>query len=114
MHTETSPQTSDPSQQTMKLINDIGRLMSKLGYALHRGMIHKKEEKAVYTHSYKCDVNSFIGTLKGNELFKARLSKYGRSVRKKLQNPQMQFIRQLKGNHDLIYLFLFIYLFLNI
>ena len=90
------------TDQTTQLINDIGRMMSKLGYALHRGMIHKKEDKAMYTYLYKCDVNSFIGTLEGNESFKARLSKYGRSVREKLQNPETQFIRQLKVNHDLI------------
>lgn len=90
------------SDQTTQLIHDIERLMHKLGYALHRGMILRKEREAMYTYTIKCDVNSFIGTLEGNETFKTRLSKYGKQVRDKLQNPETQFIKQIKIDHDLI------------
>ena len=90
------------SDQPTQLIHDIERLMTKLGYALHRGMILRKEKKAMYTFTEKCNMNSFIGTLEGNEAFKARLSKYGKQVKEKLQNTETQFIKQMKIDHDLI------------
>ena len=91
--------TSDACTQ---LINDIEVLMKNLGYAIHQGNILKKNAKAVYTFSYKCDVNTFIGTLEGNDCFRTRLIKYGDKVREKLKNPKSQLIRQLEVNYDLI------------
>ena len=85
-----------------QLINDIEILMERLGYAIHQGMVFKKNPKAVYTYTYKCDVNTFIGTLEGNEAFRSRLVKYGDKIREKLKNPKSQLIRQLDVMYDLI------------
>ena len=91
--------TSDICTQ---LINDIEAIMGQLGYALYQGMVYKKNPKATFTYTYKCDVNSFIGALEGNEAFKSRLLKYGERLRDKLKNPKSQLIQQLEVDHDLI------------
>lgn len=72
--------TSDICTQ---LINDIEAIMGQLGYALYQGMVYKKNPKTTCTYTYKCDVNSFIGALEGNEAFKSRLLKYGERLRDK-------------------------------
>lgn len=90
------------TDQCTQLINDIEILMSKLGYAIYKGTVYKKDPRAVYTYTYKCEVSAFIGTLEGNESFKSRLVKYGDKVKEKLKNPNSQLIRQVKVSHDLI------------
>jgi hypothetical protein len=56
----------------------------------------------MYTYTYKCEVSAFVGTLEGNESFKARLVKYGDKLRDKLKNPNSQLIHQIEVCHDLI------------
>ena len=85
-----------------QLINDIEILMQRLGYAINQGMVFKKHEKAIYTYTYKCEINSFIGALEGNESMKSRLVKYGERIKEKLKNPKSQLIHQLQIMYDLI------------
>lgn len=93
------PMTTDVFTQ---LIHDIEVLMSRFGYAMHHGMVYKKHPKALYTYIFKCDVNSFIGALEGNETFKPRLLKYGDRLKEKLKNPKSQLIEQLEVSYDLL------------
>jgi hypothetical protein len=76
--------------------------MKRLGYAIYKGTVYKKNPRAIYTYTYKCEMNAFVGTLEGNESFKSRLLKYGYKLRDKLKNPNSQLIHQIEVCHDLI------------
>ena len=55
------------------LVNDISIAMEKLNYATYRGKVYKKESRAKYTFSYRCEARGFVNTLATNEFFKPRL-----------------------------------------
>jgi hypothetical protein len=90
------------ADQCTQLINDVEVLMKRLRYAIYKGTVYKKNPRAMYTYTYKCEVSAFVGTLEGNESFKARLVKYGDKLRDKLKNPNSQLIHQIEVCHDLI------------
>lgn len=56
--TSTKALTTD---QCTQLINEIEILMTKLGYAIHQGTVFRKNSRAKYTYTYKCEVSAFIG-----------------------------------------------------
>ena len=84
------------------LINDIALVMKKLEYALYRGTIYKKCEKAKYTYSFKCDVSTFVNTLAANESFKARLLNTMKKVIDILSDVNCQVIRPITVDYNLV------------
>ena len=64
--------------------------------------MYKKCDKAKYTYSYKCEVETYVNGLAANELFKARLLKYMKRVIEILANPFCEVIRPLRVDHNLI------------
>ena len=90
------------SDKLTVLVNDIGITMKRLGYTLYRGTMYKKCEKAVYTYTYKCEVEAFVNGLAANEFFKARLLKDMRKIIDILSNAHCEVIRPICVNYDLI------------
>ena len=84
------------------LINDIGIAMKRLGYALYNGKVYKKCDEAKYTYTYKCDVETFVHSLAGNEFFKGRLLKDMKKIIDTLANPFCEVIRPLTVDYNLI------------
>ena len=84
------------------LVNDIGIVMKKLGYALYGGKVYKKCDKAKYTYSYKCEVEAYVNGVAASEAFKARLLKDMKRVIEILANPFCEVIRPLRVHYNLI------------
>ena len=55
------------------LVNDITIAMQQLEYASYQGKLYKRDPKAKYTYSSKCEARPFINTLATNKYFKSRL-----------------------------------------
>ena len=84
------------------LVNDIAIGMEKLNYASYRGNVYKKEIRAKYTYSYKCEAKVFINSLATNEFFKSRLIRQMKNVINLLADPYCELFRPLTINYDLI------------
>ena len=84
------------------LVNDISIAMEKLNYATYRGKVYKKESRAKYTFSYRCEARAFVNTLATNELFKPRLIREMRRVVELLGDPFCELFRPLSIDYDLI------------
>lgn len=84
------------------LVNDISIAMKSLQYALYRGVVYKKAEKATYTYTYKCDVLVFMHSLAANESFKSRLLSQMKRVVDILSDPHCEVIRPIIVDYDLI------------
>ena len=84
------------------LVNDISIAMEKLNYATYRGKVYKKESRAKYTFSYRCEARAFVNTLATNELFKPRLIREMRRVVDLLSDPYCELFRPLAIDYDLI------------
>lgn len=48
------------------LVNDISIAMEKLNYVTYRGKVYRKESRARYALSYKCEARAFVNTLATN------------------------------------------------
>lgn len=84
------------------LVNDISIAMEKLNYPTYRGKVYKKESRAKYTFSYRCEARTFVNTLATNELFKPRLIREMKRVVELLADPFCELFRPLSIDHDLI------------
>ena len=84
------------------LVNDISIAMEKLNYATYRGKVYKKESRARYTFSYRCEARTFVNTLATNEFFKPRLIRDMRKVVELLADPYCELFRPLAIDYDLI------------
>ena len=84
------------------LINDVGIAMKELGYAVYRGKIYKKVEKAKYTYSYRCEPRAFINGLAANDAFKSRLLKDMKRVIDVVSDPYCEVIRPIIVDYNLI------------
>ena len=84
------------------LVNDTAIAMGKLGYASYRGKVHKKNDQARYTYSYKCEARAFVDTLATNEFFKSRLLGEMKRVIDLLSDPFCELFSPLTINYDLI------------
>ena len=84
------------------LFNDITTAMQQLEYASYRGKIYKRDPKAKYTYSFKCEAKSFIITLATNEHFKLRLIREMKKVLELLSDPHCELFQPLIINYDLI------------
>ena len=76
--------------------------MQQLEYASYRGKIYKRDPKAKYTYSFKCEAKSFINTLATNEHFKSRLIRDMKKVIELLSDPHCELFQPLIINYDLI------------
>ena len=56
------------------VLNEIERAMSKLGYALHRGEVFKKNLAAKFTFEHACTVKKFLSVLASNDHLKDRMT----------------------------------------
>ena len=84
------------------LVNDIAIAMGKLGYATYRGKVYKKEERSMFTYSFKCDARAFVNTLATNEHFKSRMLPQMKKVIELLSDPYCELFRPLTVDYDLI------------
>ena len=84
------------------LVNDITIAMQQLEYASYRGKIYKRDPKAKYTYSFKCEAKPFINTLATNEHFKSRLIREMKKVIELLADPHCELFQPLIINYDLI------------
>lgn len=84
------------------LVNDISITMEKLNYATYRGKVYKKESRAKYTFSYRCEARMFVNTLATNEFFKPRLIREMRKEVELLADPYCELFRPLAIDYDLI------------
>lgn len=84
------------------LVNDITIAMQKLQYASYRGKVYKKDPRAIYTYTYKCEARNFINTLATNEQFKSRLSQYMKRIIELLSDPNCELFHPLVISKDLI------------
>ena len=90
------------SNTTTVVINDIGIAMKEPGYALHRGQIFKKVDRARYTYTLKCSPREFVNTLASNESFKSRLLNDMKRVIDIISEPCCEVIKPIQVNYDLI------------
>lgn len=90
------------SDKLTVLVNDISIAMEKLDYATYRGKVYKKESRAKYTFSYRCEARAFVNTLATNEFFKPRLIREMRKVVELLADPYCELFRPLAIDYDLI------------
>ena len=84
------------------LVNDITIAMQKLQYASYRGKVYKKDPRAIYTYTYKCEARNFINTLATNEQFKSRLIQYMKRIIELLSDPHCELFHPLVISYDLI------------
>ena len=84
------------------LVNDITIAMQQLEYASYRGKIYKRDPKAKYTYSFKCEARPFINTIVTNEHFKSRLIQEMKKVIELLSDPQCELFQPLMIDYDLI------------
>ena len=83
-------------------MNDIFIAMEKLNYPTYRGKVYKKERRAKYTFSYRCEARTFVNTLATNELFKPRLIREMKRVVELLADPFCKLFSPLSIDYDLI------------
>ena len=84
------------------LVNDITIAMQQLEYASYRGKIYKRDPKAKYTYSFKCEARPFINTIATNEHFKSRLIREMKKVIELLSDPHCELFQPLMIDYDLI------------
>jgi len=84
------------------VLNEIERAMSKLGYALHRGEVFKKNSAAKFTFEHACTVKKFLSVLASNDQLKDRIVTHFSKLESVLADPECEFTSQLKINYDLI------------
>ena len=99
---ESVQMTNQLSNSTTVLLNDVGIAMKTLGYALYRGNVYKKDDRAKFSFSFKCSPREFVNSLAANDNFKARLVKDMRKVIEILSDPYCEVIRPLVIEYDLI------------
>ena len=76
--------------------------MQQLEYASYRGKIYKRDPKAKYTYSFKCEARPFINTIATNEHFKLRLIREMKKVIELLSDPHCELFQPLMIDYDLI------------
>ena len=76
--------------------------MSKLGYALHRGEVFKKNSAAKLSFEDECTVKKFLSVLAGNDYFKDRIVTHFSKLESVLTDPESEFTSRLTINYDLI------------
>ena len=76
--------------------------MEKLNYATYRGKVYKRESRAEYTFSYRCEARAFVNAPATKEWSKPRLIREKRRVVDLLSEPYCEFFRLLAINYDLI------------
>ena len=84
------------------LENDISIAMEKLNYATYRGKVYKKESRANYTFSYRCEAHAFVNILATNEFLKPTLIRDMRKVTELLADPYCKLFQPLAIDYDLI------------
>jgi len=67
-----------------------------------RGKIYKRDPKAKYTYSFKCEARPFINTIVTNERFKSRLIREMKKVIELLSDPHCELFQPLMIDYDLI------------
>ena len=89
------------SDELTILVNDITIAMQQLEYASYRGKIYKRNPKAKYTYSFKCEARPFINTIATNEHFKSRLIREMKKVTELLSDPHCELFPPLMIDYDL-------------
>ena len=84
------------------ILNKIERAMAKLGYALYKGEIYKKNVSAVFTFEHACTVKKFLSLLANNDRLKDDIVIHFAKLESILADPECEFTRQLRVDYDLI------------
>ena len=90
------------SSPVVIVLNEVERAMSKLGYALHKGEVFKKNSSAKFTFEHACTVKKFLSVLASNDHLKDRIVAHFSKLESVLADPECEFTSQLKINYDLI------------
>ena len=83
-------------------LNKIERAMTKLGYALHKGEVFKRNGESMYTYEHACSIKKFISLLANNEKLKEIIIPNFNKLESILADPECELTNQLKINYDLI------------
>ena len=83
-------------------LNKIERAMAKLGYALHKGDVFKKNEASMYTFEHACSIKKFLSVLANNDQLKEIIITNFNKLESILADPECEFTQQLRINYDLI------------
>ena len=83
-------------------LNKIERAMAKLGYALHKGDVFKKNEASMYTFEHACSIKKFLSVLANNDQLKEIIITNFNKLESILADPECEFTKQLRINYDLI------------
>ena len=83
-------------------LNKIERAMAKLGYALHKGDVFKKNEASMYTFEHACSIKKFLSVLANNDQLKEIIITNFNKLESILADPGREFTQQLRINYDLI------------
>ena len=83
-------------------LNKIERAMAKLGYALHKGDVFKKNEASKYTFEHACSIKKFLSVLANNDQLKEIIITNFNKLESILTDPECEFTKQLRINYDLI------------
>ena len=70
------------------VLNEIERAMSKLGYALHRGEVFKKNSAAKFTFELARTVKKFLSVLASNDHLKDRIVTHFSKLESVLADPE--------------------------
>lgn len=83
-------------------LNKIERAMGKLGYALHKGEVFRKNVASMYTFEHACSIKKFLSVLANNDQLKEIIITNFNKLESILADPECEFTRQLRINYDVI------------
>ena len=83
-------------------LNKIERAVTKLGYALHKGKVFKRNEESMYTQEHAFSIKKFISLLANNEKLKEIIIPNFNKLESILADPECEFTKELKIKYDLI------------
>ena len=83
-------------------LNKIERAMAKLGYALHKGDVFKKNEASMYTFEHACSITKFLSVLANNDQLREIIITNFNKLESILADPECEFTKPLRINYDLI------------
>ena len=83
-------------------LNKVARAMSKLGYALHKGEVLKKNVASMFTFEHACSIKKFLSLLANNDQLKDIIVNNYCKIQKFLADRECESFTQLNVNFDLI------------
>jgi len=83
-------------------LDKVAKATSKLGYALHKDEVFKKNVASMFTFEHACSIKKFLSLLANNDQLKDIIVNNFCKIEKFLADPECEFFTQLNVNFDLI------------